>query len=88
MDKITMTAFALGTALFATAALADGMSANNTVAPSNTMAPASANAMAPASGGMMADHKPKPKKHPAPVTGGMMAPTNTMAPSNAMSGSH
>ena len=81
----TLAALALGTALFASSAMADNMS-------SNTMAPATAtNTMAPASGGMMAvHHKPKPKKH---TTNTMtptnaMAPANTMAPSNTMGGSH
>jgi hypothetical protein len=84
----TLAALALGTALFATSAMADNMS-SNTMAPSatgNTMAPAgTGNTMAPASGGMMAvHHKPKPKKH----TTNTMAPANTMAPSNTMGGSH
>jgi len=86
MTKITLAAFTLGSALFATAALADGMSTNS-MAPTNTPMAAS-NTMAPHTGGMMARHKPKAKTHTAPTAGGMMAPTNTMAPSNTMGGSH
>jgi hypothetical protein len=78
----------LGTALFATAALADNMSTSTM--PNNPMAPAS-NAMAPTHSGMTATHKHKPKKHTTGATGGTnaMAPANTMAPSNVMgSASH
>ncbi|HXC54215.1 MAG TPA: hypothetical protein VNU97_02885 [Rhizomicrobium sp.] len=80
---VTLAALALGGALCATAAFADG-----TAAPTNTMAPNTMGAMHPMSGGMMATHKPKPHKHTTPATGGMMAPTGAMAPSNSMGGSH
>jgi hypothetical protein len=98
--KITFAALALGTALFATSAMADGMApANGGMAPaSGGMAPATTtNTMAPATGGMMAPMKPKPMKKmkKKPAMGGAMAPANTMAPasggmapSNSMSGSH
>ncbi|HJW42579.1 MAG TPA: hypothetical protein VJ476_15295 [Rhizomicrobium sp.] len=77
---------ALGTALFATAALADSMSTGTM--PNNTMAPAS-NATAPTNNGMMATHKPKPKKHTTnAMSGNTMVPSNTTAPANAMAPSN
>jgi hypothetical protein len=95
---LTLTALALGTALFTSAALADGMAAPSGT--NNTMAPAATNnTMAPAGGGMMGTpaHKPKPsnKKTPPANTNAMggstMAPAgtnNSMAPAGGGMGGH
>jgi hypothetical protein len=72
--KSHLAALMLGTTLFATAALADNMSTH-----SMSNSPMATHAMAPASSGMMAAHKPKPKKHTA------MGAVNTMAPAMAPS---
>src|SRR6201999_3916660 len=82
MKTFTLTALALGSALFATTAMAAGATnapagamtpADSTMAPSNTMAPTTGGmgAMHPATGGMMAHHKPKPPKPKMPMNGAM-----------------